>query len=119
MDGWWSTRTDGWCACRPVACGGRRSVFVAVDAVGWMVVVVAVKPGDVKKKKKFYLRGWIAVDVCGWWPFRRAVAVVAIYTADVEEERKKKKKEKTYCGGCWQSTCAVVLVVDAGGWGDR
>ena len=98
-DGWWSTRTDGWCACGPVACGGRRGVFVAVDADGWMVVVLAVEPGDVKKKRKkekekFYLRGWIVVDAGGWWPFRRAVAVVAVYTADVEEERKKKKKGK-------------------------
>ena len=64
-----------------------------------MVAVVAVEPGDVKekkkrKKKKFYLRGWVAVDACGWWPFRRAVAVVAVYTADVEEEKKKKRKEK-------------------------
>ena len=50
-DGWWSTRTDGWCVCGPVACGGRRGVFVArMD--GWMVVVLAVEPGDVKKKKK-------------------------------------------------------------------
>ena len=47
-----------------------------------------------KKKKKFYLCGWVAVDACGWWLFRRAVAVVAVYTVDVEEEKKKKKKEK-------------------------
>ena len=33
----------------------------------------------------------MAVDACGWWPFRRVVAVVAVYTADVEEERKKRK----------------------------
>ena len=56
------------------------------------MVVLAVEPGDVKKKKKkkFYLRGWVAVDACGWWPFRRTVAVVAVYTADVEEEKKRK-----------------------------
>ena len=36
----------------------------------------------------------MAVDACGWWSFRRAVAVVAVYTADVEEEKKKKRKEK-------------------------
>ena len=60
-------------------------------------------------KEKFYLRGWVAVDACGWWPFRRAVAVVAVYTADVEEEKKKKKKRKTY----WW-----VLAVDACSGGD-
>ena len=61
-------------------------------------MVLAVEPGDVKKKKKkkekFYLRGWVAVDACGWWPFRRTVAVVAVYTADVEEEKKEKRKGK-------------------------
>ena len=95
-----------------------------------MVVVLAVEPGDVKKKKrkkrkeKFYLRGWVAVDACGWWSFRRAVAVVAVYTADVEEEKKKKRKEKKrkgrLTGGCWRSTRAVVVMVDAGGcWPTR
>ena len=95
---------------------------MAVDADGWMVVVLAIKPGDVKKKKKNYLRGWMAVDACGWWPFRRAVAVVAVYTVDVEEEKKKKeKKRKRLTGGCWWSTCAVVLVVNtcSGGDGQR
>ena len=36
----------------------------------------------------------MAVDACGWWPFRRAVAVVAVYTADVEEEEEEKRKRK-------------------------
>ena len=45
------TRTDGWCAWGPVACGGRCGVFVAVDTDGWMVVL-AVEPGNVKKKKE-------------------------------------------------------------------
>ena len=51
----------------------------------------------------------MAVDACGWWPFRRTVAVVAVYTADVEEEKKKEKKRKTY----WW-----VLAVDACSGGD-
>ena len=57
----------------------------------------------------------MAVDACGWWPFRRTVAVVAVYTADVEEEKKRKKKRKRLTGGCWRSMRAVVVMVDVGG----
>ena len=65
------TRTDGWCAWGPVACGGRCGVFVAVDADGWMVVVLAVEPGNVKKKEKkkkksfTYADGWRSTRVGG------------------------------------------------------
>ena len=53
----------------PIACGGRHGVFMAVDVNGWMVVVLAVKPGNVKEKKKkksfTYMDGWWSTRVGG------------------------------------------------------
>ena len=92
-----------------------------------VVVVLAVDPGDVrkKKKKKRHLCGWVVVtrrartnsDVlsklrvsnkekkkkkkptyaCGWWTPTRAVVVVAVDVAKVKG--KGKKEENTYCFG--------------------
>ena len=52
-----------------------------------------------KEKEKFHIHGWVpVVDMCGWWPFRCMVVVVAVYTADVEEERKKGKGKDLLVG---------------------
>ena len=63
---------------------------MAVDADGWMVVVLAVEPGDVKKRKKERKRKVLLTRMDSG----RRVWVVAVYTADVEEERKKKKRKR-------------------------
>ena len=83
-------------------------------ADGWVVVVLAVEPEDVKKKEK---RKVLPTRMGGG----RCVWVVAVYTADVEEEKKKEKKRKgRLTGGCWRSTRAVVVMVNAGGcWPTR
>ena len=68
-------------------CGGRRHGLVAIDADGGWVVVVALDPADVKKKKKrACLRGWV-VDADG----RRVEVLLKLRVSN--KKKKKNKKE--------------------------